>query len=170
MLMALSAALRGEGLMPAEYAGDCGIFSFRKPCGEVADLGRVCGEDGVMAIDGDLRSLLWLEEKLDAVDGIDVGVSLPDEESLASSLGIDTPDGKALDSAGLGRTGVRAFKNSVYATGGVIGVLRLSSSLIVADKQLIGLVVAIISEGKEVDLGVCNGGRTGFSIGILSLL
>ena len=40
LLRALSAALRGEALRPAEKAGDCGIFSRLSPFGEWADEDR----------------------------------------------------------------------------------------------------------------------------------
>ena len=39
-LRALRAALLGEGLMPAEKAGDCGIFNLFKPFGELTDCER----------------------------------------------------------------------------------------------------------------------------------
>ena len=121
-----------------------------------------------MAMDGDRWSPLWLEEKLDAVAGIEFGVSRPDVDSDTSVLGMDTPLGRALEGAGLVRTGVRALRKSVYATGGVMGVWRLSSCLTTAETQLMGLAVATISEGKEADCGVCKGGRTGFLVGIVT--
>ena len=66
----------------------------------------------MIAIEGDLRSLVLLEEKLDAVDGTEVGVSRPsDDPSDPDDFG--TPLGSALVGAGLARTGVRAFRNSV---------------------------------------------------------
>ena len=119
-----------------------------------------------MAIDGDLRSLLWLEEKLVAVDGIEVGVSRPSDESsepevFGGSLGM------ALVGAGLASTGVSALRNSVYARGGVMGVFMLSSCLTRTDRHDIGLALAKISEGKEADLGVWRGGRTGLVVGMM---
>lgn len=61
-------------------------------------------------------------------------------------------------------TGVRAFKNSVYASGGVIGVEDGSSCLILlmADSGPLR-----ISDGKVQLLGVCKGGSTGLAVGAM---
>lgn len=70
----------------------------------------------------------------------------------------------ALESAlggGLASIGVSAFKKSVYAVGGVMGVRKSASCLITADMQA-EMGVEHISEGNEAVRGVCSGGRTGF--------
>ncbi|KAI7968225.1 hypothetical protein EIK77_010395 [Talaromyces pinophilus] len=61
-------------------------------------------------------------------------------------------------------TGVRAFKNSVYASGGVIGVEAASSCLIllIADSGPLR-----ISDGKVQLFGVCKGGSTGLAAGAM---
>lgn len=145
-------AVLGEGLMVEENAGECGILSLLRACVDVADSGLPVGDEGVMAIDGDRWSRLWLDEKLVAVDGTEDGVSRPDDSSEASTF--VTALGSALDGAGLFRTGVRALRNSVYATGGVMGVFNDSSCLTMADRHGKGLALARISDGKEADLGV----------------
>jgi hypothetical protein len=65
---------------------------------------------------------------------------------------------------GLVNTGVRAFKNSVYASGGVIGVEAASSCLILlmADSEPLR-----ISDGKVQLFGVCKGGSTGLAVGAM---
>ena len=45
-----------------------------------------------------------------------------------------------------------------------MGVLIQSSCLMIADRQDIGLALASISDGKEADLGVWRGGRTGLVV------
>lgn len=59
---------------------------------------------------------------------------------------------------GLVNTGVRALRNSVYASGGVIGVEAKSSCLMLltADSEAL-----LISDGKVQLLEVCIGCRTG---------
>lgn len=57
---------------------------------------------------------------------------------------------------GLVKTGVRAFRNSVYASGGVIGVELLSSRLIESERPVWS------SDGNVALLGVLSGGRVGF--------
>ncbi len=95
-----------------------------------------------------------LEEKLVALDGLEVTDSFVTTESSDIDLR------KALV-GGLARTGVRALRKSVYAVGGVMGVLRPCSCLMTAETQA-DSGVSTISEGNEPVLGVWSGGRTGF--------
>lgn len=65
-------------------------------------------------------------------------------------MGADSADrllGRAGVCFGLVRTGVSAFRNSVYATGGVIGVFRPSSTFMVGGRADEG--VSTISDGNE---------------------
>lgn len=55
---------------------------------------------------------------------------------------------------GLANMGVNAFKKSVYAVGGVIGVLKSCSGLMYADIGCADIGVDTISEGKDADFGV----------------
>jgi len=87
-------------------------------------------------------------------EGSEVGVFRPGDSS--KNLGA------ALVGAELVSTGVRALRNSVYATGGVMGVLSASSCLMMADKY--GLALCRISEGNDAVLGVWSGGRVGFLV------
>jgi hypothetical protein len=57
---------------------------------------------------------------------------------------------------GLVKTGVRALRNSVYARGGVIGVLRPSSCLMMTFNDGKGLL-HWSSDGKVAVLGVLRG-------------
>lgn len=61
--------------------------------------------------------------------------------------------------------GVSALMKSVYAVGGVIGVFRSCSCLMTADMTA-DIGVDTISEGKDADLGVCKGGRTGLVMAV----
>jgi hypothetical protein len=104
-------ALIGDCALPgvwrhAECKGDCGIRRRRRP----AELGRVCAkaEDGVGGAPlGDLALSHLQKEKLQEVDGSDVGVFLPEESSDERLLG------RALSGGGLLSTGVIAFRKSV---------------------------------------------------------
>lgn len=87
------------------------------------------------------------------VDGFEVDVSFELVES--SEIGRL----KALG-GGLARTGVRAFRKSVYAVGGVIGVRKSASCLMTAEMHA-EIGVEQISDGNEAVFGVCSGGRTG---------
>lgn len=89
-----------------------------------------------------------------AVDGSELGVDLPDDSSKELLLG------NALLGLPAERTGVRVLRKSVYATGGVIGVLISSSCLMALSELGNGLK---ISDGKLADLGVWRGGRMGFA-------
>jgi hypothetical protein len=70
---------------------------------------------------------------------------------------------------GLASIGVSALRKSVYATGGVIGVLSPCSCLMTAERHA-DRGVSTISEGRVAVLGVWRGGRTGLvtAEGILS--
>lgn len=85
---------------------------------------------------------------LPALDGCVEGVDFPDDEKL----GLRTVPG--LEMAGL-----RAFRNSVYACGGVIGVVRLASLLITSSIPVAGLLGS--SEGSAAVDGVFNAGSVG---------
>lgn len=97
--------------------------------------------------------------KLEAADVADWTVWVDSSErDLCNALG-----------GGLASMGVRALRKSVYATGGVIGVLSPISCLIIVGRQA-DSGVSTISEGRVAVLGVCRGGRTGLvtAEGILS--
>lgn len=61
---------------------------------------------------------------------------------------------------GLESAGERALRKSVYAVGGVIGVLMSSSCFITSSRPGIGLFGS--SEGRVADLGVLSAGSSGF--------
>ena len=61
---------------------------------------------------------------------------------------------------GLEIAGERALRKSVYAVGGVIGVLMSSSCFITSSRPGIGLFGS--SEGRVADLGVLSAGSSGF--------
>lgn len=107
---------------------------------------------------------MLLPEKLLPVDveGFEVMLSL---ETFESS---DIVRFRALG-GGLAKTGVKAFKKSVYAVGGVIGVRNSASCLMTADRQA-ETGVEHISEGKEADRGVWRGGRTGLVTAVGDIL
>lgn len=86
---------------------------------------------------------------LPALDGCVDGVDFPEEEKLA-----------LLAVPGLEMAGLRALRNSVYACGGVIGVLRSSSCLITSSIPGAGLLGS--SDGRVIDDGVFRAGRAGF--------
>jgi hypothetical protein len=70
---------------------------------------------------------------------------------------------------GLASAGVRAFRKSVYALGGVMGVLRVCSCFITAETHAES-GVSTISDGKDALLGVCSGGSTGFVVVAVAML
>lgn len=85
---------------------------------------------------------------LPALDGCVEGVDLPENEKIG-----------LLAVPGLETAGLRALRNSVYAWGGVIGVVRSSSLLIISNIPGIGLLGS--SEGSVVVDGVFKAGRAG---------
>lgn len=107
--------------------------------------GRMKGEGGMIGAEVLWPSLLH-EQALPALDGAEVGVDLPD---LSENV-------KLLPVEGLDIAGERAFRNSVYASGGVIGVLMSSSCLIMSRKPWAGLLGS--SDGSIADRGVLRPG------------
>jgi hypothetical protein len=103
-------ALKGDS--PPVKAGDCGILSRPSLAVDGAEAGKTKWEVVVAEV-GDL----WLSQlheqslcSLEPVEGAEVGVVLPDDLSPAIGLCI-------------------VFRKSVYAIGGVMGVLMHSSCL-----------------------------------------
>lgn len=86
------------------------------------------------------------EHALPALDGAEVGVDLPDLSEKVKLLPVE----------GLDIAGERAFRNSVYASGGVIGVFRSSSCLIMSRKPRAGLLGS--SDGSIAERGVLRTG------------
>lgn len=82
------------------------------------------------------------EQALPALDGAEVGVDLPDLSEKPKLLPVE----------GLEIAGERAFRNSVYASGGVIGVFISSSCLIMSRKPSAGLLGN--SDGSIAERGV----------------
>lgn len=85
---------------------------------------------------------------LPALDGCVEGVDLPENEKLG-----------LLAVPGLDTAGLRALRNSVYAWGGVIGVVRSSSLLMTSSIPGAGLLGS--SEGRVAVDGVFKAGRAG---------
>ena len=79
--------------------------------------------------------------------GVDLG------ELLSEKLGLRLLPGLEI-------AGESALRKSVYAVGGVIGVLVSSSCLITSSKPGAGLLGS--SEGRVADLGVLSAGSSGF--------
>jgi len=79
--------------------------------------------------------------------GVDLGDPLSEKLGLLLEPGVET-------------AGDRAFKKSVYARGGVMGVFASSSCLITSSSPSAGLLGS--SEGNVADLGVLSGGSSGF--------
>ena len=133
-----------------EQRGEAGIRRRRNDDGHLLiRLGGGCINPPDAA--GDLTSSEH-DVKLEPVDGSEVGVVLPEGISK-----VKTP---AL--IGLASTGVNAFKKSVYAIGGVIGVFMPSSCLICSITPESGL--SVISEGKFAVLGVVRRGKAGLAM------
>lgn len=87
-----------------------------------------------------------LIEKLDAVEGFELKLSLESFESsdrlLCRALG-----------GGLAKIGVRALRKSVYAVGGVMGVFKSCSCFMRPEIQA-DTGVEQISDGKDAVFGV----------------
>jgi hypothetical protein len=104
--------------------------------------------------------------------------SLAGNEELVALEGCEVDDVADLSGAnfekltdglsGLVNTGVRAFRNSVYASGGVIGVELISSPLMFPEVSELELLW--ISDGNVVLFGVLRGWRTGFFCPMMSRL
>ena len=103
--------------------------------------------------DGDLSDGAKEKAGLVAEDGCEVG------EGSNVNFGKLPP---AL--TGLAKTGVRAFKNSVYADG--VGMELSPSSSCLIGRGLIEVASFWISEGNVKDLGVFNGWRAGLETGM----
>lgn len=91
-----------------------------------------------------------------AVDGCEIG-----DGSRFSIENFEKPPALT----GLVKTGVRALRKSVYASGGVIGVALPSSRLMSSTVRV--LESLCISEGKINVFGVFSGCKSGFGAGIL---
>ena len=79
--------------------------------------------------------------------GVDLGELLSVKLGLVLVAGVET-------------AGDRAFRKSVYAVGGLMGVLVSSSCLTTSRSPGAGLLGS--SEGRVADRGVLSGGRSGF--------
>jgi hypothetical protein len=79
--------------------------------------------------------------------GVDLGDPLSEKLGLLLEPGVET-------------AGDRAFRKSVYAVGGVMGVFASSSCLMTSSSPGAGLLGS--SEGNVADLGVLSGGSSGF--------
>lgn len=136
-------ALVLNGDSAAERAGDGGIRSRANLAVDGAEDGNANGVGGTV-LDGDL----WVSQlheqslcSLEPVEGAEVGVVLPDDLSPGAGLPL------AMD-----------LRKSVYATGGVMGVLMPSSCLMKSANPGKGLRAerADSSEGKDEVIGVLS--------------
>lgn len=144
------ALLLGESVA-GEYDGDWGIRSLRNEVGVRAEIGgraecggRTKGEGGIIGAEDALCASLLQEHALPALEGADVGVDFPDLSENTELFPVD----------GLETAGDSALRNSVYAIGGVMGVLRSSSCLMISRKPGAGLRGS--SEGSVADRGVVS--------------
>lgn len=145
-------ALDGEHV-GGEYSSE-GIRRRRGGPGAVVDCG-VEADDGVCTV----------------VVEVVLGSSPAENETLDALAGIDTGDGGFLSvdaclrnsSPGpflFPKTGVKVLRNSVYAAGGVMDAVLLSSRLGESEDSEMGLSYS--SEGNGMFFGVLRGGRDGF--------
>jgi len=137
---------------------DWGMRSRRSAGGALADF-TLQGDGGgreIAGVSGDFNEFPKENVGLVAVDGREIGDGslLPPENF-----------GKPPALVGLVKTGVRALRNSVYASGGVIGVALPSSRLISSTVRVFDSLR--ISEGYVGVSSVFSGGRSGFEAGIL---
>lgn len=126
----------------------------RRSAGGALEDFTVRGDGGgreIAGVAGDLREFSEEDVGLGAVDGCEVG------DGLLFSVG-NFGNPPAL--TGLVKTGVRALRKSVYASGGVIGVALPSSRLMPSTVRV--LVSLCISEGNMNVFGVFNGCRSSF--------
>lgn len=131
--------------------------SRRSAGGALADF-TVQGEGGgreMAGVAGDLTETPEDSAGLVAVDGCEIG-----DGSLFSTENFGKPP--ALTGV---KTGVKALRKSVYASGGVIGVALPSSRLMSSTVRV--LESLCISEGKMKVFGVFRGCKSGFRTGIL---
>lgn len=150
-------AVRGESF-EENVLSDWGIRSRRSAGGALADF-TVQGEDGgrdMAGVAGDFTEIRAESAGLVAVDGCEIG-----DGSLFSIENFEKPPALT----GLVKTGVRALRKSVYASGGVIGVALPSSRLMSSSVRV--LQSLCISEGKMKVFGVFRGCKSGFWAGIL---
>lgn len=149
--------VRGESF-EENGLSDWGMRSLRSAGGALCDF-RAQGEGGgreMAGVAGDLTEVRAESAGLVAVDGCEIG-----EGSLFSIENFGKPPALT----GLVKTGVRALRKSVYASGGVIGVALPSSRLM--SSTLRALESLCISEGKMKVFGVFRGCKSGFGAGIL---
>ncbi|KAI1910963.1 hypothetical protein LOZ58_004843 [Ophidiomyces ophidiicola] len=153
-------ALRGDSAIGEAFA-DFGVRTERRLIG-VLGVFWYSGRDLVTAADdgvcrgGDLRWASQLQ-KYELVGGFEDAADREEDLSVEDML----------DDRGLAIIGVRVFRNSVYATGGVIGVFRESSFLI---KSILAenSGLSCSSDGNTSDLEVSSGAKVGFdATGIL---
>lgn len=150
-------AVRGESLEEKDLS-DWGMRSRRSAGGALADF-TVQGEGGgrdMAGVVGDLTETPEESAGLVAVDGCEIG-----DGSLFSIGNFGKPPALI----GLVKTGVKALRKSVYASGGVIGVALPSSRLMSSTVRV--LESLCISEGKMKVFGVFSGCKSGFRAGIL---
>jgi len=122
--------------------------SRRRVPGILADWGVSSGDSGTWERDFAEFSPSTLEKLLDvAVDGCDLEL---DELLSRGYFGKLTPG-----LTGLVKTGVSAFKNSMYELGGVMGVDNVPSSFFTSDGDK--KVPLCISDGRLAVLGVLSG-------------
>lgn len=122
---------------------------------DLAEIGGAYGESGETVADF-VKSPPLGNEVLVAVDGCEidaVNFSNGNLEKLTAGL------------IGLLKTGVSALRNSVYASGGVIGVVK-GFSVFISDREYRRSLCN--SDGKVAVLGVLRGCKTGFEGAISS--
>ena len=131
-------------------------------------LGLTNGEGGTRGAEAAefFRASQLQEEKLPALDGIDMGVNFPDlsEKQVLMLLAVD---GLSIDGE---IAGDKALRKSVYAVGGVMGVRKSLSSCLIKSCQM-GRGLRGSSEGRTgpAEHGVLRVGRTGFTPGDLTI-
>jgi hypothetical protein len=102
---------------------------------------------------------------LPALDGCVMGVNLPDlSEKLKDDLML-------VAVRGVETAGERALRKSVYAVGGVMGVLRLSSSCLMAPPSAErGLLGSSEGRRRSSETGALTRGRSQGLVGAVPLL
>lgn len=149
--------MRGESFI-GNILSDCGIRSGLRAGGDLSGF-TSRGDGGGRETDGDFKGGVEEKAGLVAVEGWEIG-----DGPLLSNENFGKDPAEPF---GLSKTGVRALKNSVYASG--VG-MEPSLPLLLLSSRLISMLRALgsswISEGKVNDFGVFNGGRSGFWVGI----
>jgi hypothetical protein len=145
-------ALNGESL--PENAGDGGMRSLPSLPVVGAEEGKTKAEVGMAVVVGDLCESQLHEQSLCSlvlVEGAEVGVDRPEEEVLLSPA-----------------MGLIDLRKSVYAVGGVIGVLRVSSSFFIKSAHPgrgLRAESADSSEGNVEVIGVLSCASLGLVVG-----